>query len=254
MPTNNFKKKLGSGQTQFGLWCSFPSSFATEVVAGAGYDWLLFDTEHSPGDPITVLPQLQAAAAYPDVSALVRPASNDPVLIKRFLDIGAQTLLVPFVQTVDETELAVQASRYAPNGFRGVSALTRATRFGREKGYFDRASDDICIIVQIETQAGLDSLDAIARVDGVDAVFVGPADLAASLGYGSEQTHPDMQATIIDTLKRIRAAGKPAGVLTGDPVLQKSAVEVGVDFMGVGVDVGLLARGAEALLEKSKSL
>lgn len=129
MPTNNFKKKLGSGQTQFGLWCSFPSSFATEVVAGAGYDWLLFDTEHSPGDPITVLPQLQAAAAYPDVSALVRPASNDPVLIKRFLDIGAQTLLVPFVQTVDETELAVQASRYAPNGFRGVSALTRATRF-----------------------------------------------------------------------------------------------------------------------------
>ena len=248
MPRNAFKADLTKNRTQLGLWCTLSDSFAVEVVAGAGYDWLLLDTEHSPGDPLTVLPQLQAIAGYPSVSPVVRPAANDPVLIKRFLDIGAQTLLIPYVQDKTEAEVAVRATRYPPDGVRGVSALTRATRFGREKDYFSRATDDICVIVQIETQSALDNLEAIAAVPGVDALFIGPADLAASLGYGANQTHPEMRASVLAAIDRIKKAGKPAGLLTGDQVLQKCALEARVNFLVVGVDAGILARGSEALL------
>ena len=246
---NRFKSALSLGRRQIGLWCTLSSPFATEVVAGAGYDWLLLDTEHSPGDPLTVLPQLQVIAGYPTVSALVRPAANDAVLIKRFLDAGAQSLLIPYVQNVAEAQAAVAATRYPPHGIRGVSALTRATRFGRVKGYFDHAAEEICLIVQIETQTALDNLEAIAAVTGVDALFVGPADLAASLGYGAEQSHPEMRAKVIETITRIKSMGKPAGLLTADPVLQKMAIAAGVDFLAIGVDAGLLARGSEAALK-----
>ena len=252
MPRNLFKAALGATPCQFGLWCSLSSPFAAEVVAGAGYDWLLLDTEHSPGDPLTVLPQLQAIAGYPSVSAIVRPAANDPVLIKRFLDAGAQTLLIPYVQTAAEAESALRATRYPPEGVRGVSALTRATRFGREAGYFDRAADDLCVIVQVETQQALDDLEAIAAVDGVDALFVGPADLAASLGYGAEQAHPDMRAAVVAAITRIKAVGRPAGLLTGDAELQAMALEVGVDFLAIGVDVGILARTSERMLVQAR--
>ncbi|SFU21780.1 aldolase/citrate lyase family protein [Mesorhizobium sp. YR577] len=250
MPQNLFKAALRKGRQQFGLWCTLPSSFATEVVAGAGYDWLLLDTEHSPGDPLTVLPQLQVIAGYPSVAPVVRPAANDTVLIKRFLDAGAQTLLIPYVQTVAEAEAAVRATRYPPDGIRGVSGLTRATRFGRETGYFDHGADDLCVIVQIETQEALDNLEAIAAVPGVDALFIGPADLTASLGFGANQTHPSMQAKVIETIGRIKAAGKPAGLLTGDAILQEMALAKGTGFLAIGVDVGLLARGAETLLSQ----
>ncbi len=253
MPQNQFKRALESGKTQFGLWSTLSNSFAVEVIAGAGYDWLLLDTEHSPGDPLTVLPQLQTIAGYPSVSALVRPAANDAVLIKRFLDIGAQTLLIPYVQTREEAEYAVRATRYPPNGIRGVSALTRATRFGREKDYFATCADDICMIVQIETQEALNNLDAIAKVEGIDALFIGPADLAASLGYGANQSHADMRAVVIDTIKRIKASGKPAGLLTGDTALQRSAMNAGIDFIAIGVDAGLLARASENLLSSLQS-
>ena len=223
------------------------------MIAGAGYDWLLLDTEHSPGDPLTVLPQLQTIAGYPSVSALVRPAANDAVLIKRFLDIGAQTLLIPYVQRREEAEYAVQSTRYPPDGIRGVSALTRATRFGREKDYFNTCVDDIGVIVQIETQEALNNLDAIAKVDGIDALFIGPADLAASLGYGANQGHADMRAVVIDTINRIKALGKPAGLLTADAVLQRSAMNAGIDFIAIGVDAGLLARASETLLGSLQS-
>lgn len=223
-------------------------------MAGSGYDWLLLDTEHSPGDPLTVLPQLQVIAGYPSVAPVVRPAANDTVLIKRFLDAGAQTLLIPYVQTAAEAEAAVAATRYPPHGIRGVSAVTRATRFGRVSGYFDRAAEEICPIIQIETQTALDNLQAIAAVPGVDALFVGPADLAASLGYGAEQSHPAMRAKVIETLTRIKATGKPAGLLTGDMVLQRMAAEAGVDFLAIGVDAGLLARGSEAALKTAGEL
>lgn len=250
---NPFKAALGE-TLQLGLWCSLSSAFATEVVAGAGYDWLLLDTEHSPGDPLTVLAQLQVIAGYPTVAPLVRPAANDPVLIKRFLDAGAQSLLIPYVQSAAEAAAAVAATRYPPHGIRGVSALTRATRFGRVKDYFDQAAAEICLIVQIETQEALDHLEEIAAVPGVDALFVGPADLAASLGFGANQAHPQMRATVIETLTRIKATGKPAGLLTGDPVLQGMALAAGVDFLALGVDAGLLARQSEALLASLKPL
>lgn len=252
MPTNLFKQALDSNSCQFGLWCTLSSPFSTEAVAGAGYDWLLLDTEHSPGDPLTVLPQLQVIAGYPHVSSVVRPAANDTVLIKRFLDIGAQTLLVPYVQTATEAEAAVRATRYPPSGVRGVSAVTRATRFGREPGYFDSAERDLCVIVQIETRQGLDNLEAIAGVPGIDALFVGPADLAASLGYGADLAHPELRATVIETVGRIRAAGKPAGLLTADSALQAEALAAGVAFLAIGVDAGILARSSERTLAQIK--
>ena len=253
MPKNLFKEVLASERTQIGLWSTLSSTFALEVVAGSGFDWVLLDTEHSPGDPLTVLPQLQVIAGYP-VSAIVRPAANDVVLIKRMLDAGAQTLLIPYVQNVAEAEAAVIATRYPPHGIRGVSALTRATRFGRERDYFTKATDDICVVIQIETQSALDNLEAIAAVDGVDALFVGPADLAASLGFGADQGHPDMRAKVIETIMRIKATGKPAGLLTGDVVLQRMAIESGIDFLAVGVDAGILARQSEALLKATQEM
>lgn len=248
MIVNPFKAALRQGRRQIGLWCTLSSAFATEVVAGSGYDWLLLDTEHSPGDPLTVLPQLQVIAGYPSVAPLVRPAANDTVLIKRLLDAGAQSLLIPYVNTVAEAEAAVRATRYPPHGIRGVSALTRATRFGRVPGYFDKAAEEICLIVQIETQEALDNLEAIAAVPGVDALFIGPADLAASLGFGANQSHPDMRAQVIAAITRIKAAGKPAGLLTADATLQQQALAAGVDFLAIGVDAGILARASEAAL------
>ncbi|WP_158818209.1 4-hydroxy-2-oxoheptanedioate aldolase [Methylocapsa sp. S129] len=246
IPTNRFRQALLEGRSQIGLWCSLPSAYAAEVVAGSGFDWLLLDTEHSPSDVIMVLAQLQAISAY-DVSAIVRPASNDTVLIKRYLDIGAQTLLIPFVQSAEEAASAVAAMRYAPEGVRGVAALTRATRFGRVEGYAKRAAEELCLLVQVETQQALDALEAIAAVEGVDGIFIGPGDLAASLGYAGAPDHPKVVAAIEDAVRRVRAAGKPAGILTGDLAFARRCIELGTSFTAVGADVGVLARGTEKL-------
>jgi 4-hydroxy-2-oxoheptanedioate aldolase len=252
LPENRFKRALAAGRQQIGLWCSLPSAFAAEIVAGSGFDWLMFDTEHSPSDVDTVLSQLQAVAAY-DVAAVVRPASNDTVLIKRYLDIGAQTLLIPYVQSADEARNAVAATRYPPQGVRGVSGLTRATRFGRVPGYARRAGEELCLLVQIETQAALDALEAIAGADGVDGVFVGPADLAASLGYPGEQSNPAVKAAVEDAIRRIRACGKPAGILTPDAAFAQRCIELGTTFTAVGIDIGILARGTEALARQFRA-
>jgi 4-hydroxy-2-oxoheptanedioate aldolase len=252
LPENSFKRALAARQQQIGLWCSLPGPYVAEAVAGSGFDWLLFDTEHSPGDPLTVMGQLQAVAPY-NVSAVVRPASNDTVLIKRFLDIGAQTLLIPYVQSADEARAAVAAMRYPPEGVRGVSGVTRATRFGRVEGYQKRASQELCLLVQIETQQALDALEAIAGVDGVDGVFIGPADLAASLGYPGEYTNPAVIATIESAIRRITATGKPAGILTPDNTFAKHCMELGTLFTAVGVDAALLARGTETLARQFKA-
>jgi len=247
LPTNRFKQRLRSGENQIGLWCGLPGCYAAEIVAPAGFDWLLFDTEHSPSDVLTVLPQLQAVAAY-SVSPVVRPAFNDPVLIKRFLDIGVQTLLIPYVQNAGEAADAVAATRYPPDGIRGVSALTRATRFGRVKEYARTAHEEICVLVQVETREALDELEAISLVDGVDGVFIGPADLAASLGHPGEPSHPEVIDAIENAIARLKAIGKPAGILTGDERFAKRCIELGTSFTAVGVDVGILARGSEALV------
>lgn len=251
LPENRFKRALRDGRQQIGLWCSLPGSYAAEVVAGSGYDWLLFDTEHSPGDPLTVLAQLQAVAPY-EVSVVVRPASNDAVLIKRFLDFGAQTLLIPYVQSADEARSAVAAIRYAPDGIRGVSGLTRATRFGRIASYGKLATEELCLLVQVETREALGQIEQIAAVDGIDGIFIGPADLAASFGQVGNPGHPHVVAAVEDAIGRIRAAGKPAGILTPDTVFAKRCIEIGTLFTAVAIDAGILARGTEAVARQFK--
>lgn len=243
---NIFKRALLERRQQIGLWCTLSSAFATEVVAESGFHWLLLDTEHSPGDVLTVLTQLQALSGQA-VAPVVRPASNDTVLIKRYLDIGAQSLLIPYVQNADDATRAVAAVRYPPDGVRGVSALTRATHFGRIESYAKRAGEEICLIVQVETQQALNNIEAIAAVDGVDAIFVGPGDLAASLGHIADLKHPDVQDAVENAIRRITACGKPAGILTGDKELAGHYIDLGTIFTAVGVDVGIFARATEAL-------
>jgi 4-hydroxy-2-oxoheptanedioate aldolase len=251
LPSNAFKRALAARTPQIGFWCSLPGGYGTELLAGAGFDWLLLDTEHAPADPVTVLADLQAAAPYP-VSCVVRPAWNDPVLVKRFLDVGAQTLLVPYVQSAAEAEAAVRAMRYPPRGARGVSGTSRANRFGRVAAYAERVEEELCLLVQVETRAALDALEEIAAVDGVDGVFVGPADLAASLGRVGQPMHPEVVPVIEATLARIARAGKPAGILTPDCAFARRCLELGATFVAVGIDAVLLARGAEALAREFK--
>lgn len=251
LPVNAFKHAIAAGTRQVGLWCTLSNGYAAEVVAGSGFDWLLFDTEHSPNEIDTVLGQLQAVAAYP-VSPVVRPAWNDPVLIKRYLDIGAQTLLVPFVQDRVEAERAVAAVRYPPHGIRGVGGTSRATGFGRVKDYATCAGTEICLLVQAETRTALDNLESIAAVDGVDGIFIGPSDLAASIGHLGHAGHPEVVALVCDAIVRIRKAGKAPGVLTSDPALVARYNAAGALFIAVGVDMGLLARESEKLAARCK--
>lgn len=249
IPENTFKAALARGHAQIGLWLGLANPYAAEVVAGAGFDWLLIDGEHAPNTVPTILAQLQAIAAYPS-HPVVRVPWNDAVAVKQVLDLGAQTLLVPMVQSADEARAAVAATRYPPHGVRGVgSALARASRWNRVDDYLRRANERIAVLVQVETRAGLDAIDAIARVDGVDGVFIGPADLAADLGHLGEPAHPDVQAAID---RAIAAAGKAAGILSADPAAARRYLEAGATFVAVGVDTTLLARGAERLAAQFK--
>ncbi len=253
LPQNAFKRALAEGRRQIGLWCTLPDAYAAEALAGCGFDWLLLDTEHSPGDLRTVLSQLQAIAAY-EVAAVVRPASNDIVLIKRLLDVGAQSLLIPYVQSAEEARRAVAAMRYPPQGVRGVSSLTRATRFGRVRDYATQADRELCLLVQVETAEALAQLESIASVEGVDGVFIGPADLAASLGHVGEPGHPVVVAAVEDAIRRLRALRKPAGILTLDAAFARRCIELGTTFTAVGVDVALLAREADHLVRQFRAL
>jgi 4-hydroxy-2-oxoheptanedioate aldolase len=218
-----------------------------EMLAGAGFDWIVIDTEHSPTDVPDVLPALQAMSAYPQVSPVVRPAANDPVLIKRLLDFGAQTLLLPYIQSREEAEAAVRAIRYAPRGIRGMAGLTRAGRYGAVEDYAKIADREICLILQAETAEALDRLEDIASVDGVDGVFIGPADLAASMGHPGELGHPEVTAAIEDAIARLRAIGMPAGILSVNPEVAQKWIGLGTTFTAVGIDLGVLRDGALAL-------
>jgi 4-hydroxy-2-oxoheptanedioate aldolase len=252
LPKNSFKHALKANKLQIGLWSSLSSHYAVELVAGSGFDWILLDTEHSPNDLESVLQQLQATAPYP-THPVVRVPWNDMVTIKRYLDIGAQSLLIPYVQNAEEAKAAVAYTRYPPAGVRGVAGATRATRFGRVKDYAKRAHEEICVLVQVETQTALDSLEKIAAVDGVDGVFIGPADLHASLGYAGETNNPKVMPVIDDAIRRIRKAGKAPGILTGVEADAKRWIECGGLFVAVGADTGVLARGSEALAAKFKA-
>ena len=252
LPPNHFKRALKAGKPQIGLWCSLCSNYALEVVAGSGFDWLLIDTEHSPNDLQEVMLQLQATLGSAS-HAVVRPAWNDMVLIKRYLDVGAQSLLIPYVQNEEEARQAVAYTRYPPAGVRGVAGTTRATRFGRVKDYARRAHEELCLLVQIETQTGLDYLEKIAAVEGVDGMFIGPADLHASLGYPGETANPKVKPVIDEAIRRIRRAGKAPGILTAVEADARHWLETGAQFVAVGADIGILARETEKLAAKFKS-
>ncbi len=246
LPVNRFKRAILAGQHQLGLWVSLANSYSAEIVARSGFDWLVLDTEHSPNDVGSVLGQLQATAPFP-VSSIVRPSWNDPVQQKRYLDIGAQTLLIPYVQNEEEAAQAVAGMRYPPRGMRGVGGTMRASAFGRLADYAQTCEDELCLLVQIETQEGLDNLEKIASVDGVDGIFIGPADLSASLGHLGDLKHPEVQRVIEDAIRRIQACGKAPGILTFDEALARRYIELGSLFTAVGMDVAVLARETEKL-------
>jgi len=254
---NHFKRALRVGQPQIGLWLSLADPYSAEMLAGCGFDWLLVDGEHAPNDLRHLLASLRAidsARAHAAVAtevphAVVRPAIGDAALIKQVLEVGAQTLLVPIVETAEQAARLVAAMRYPPHGIRGVgSSAARSSRWGAVENYAHVADDGMCLLVQAETVTAMENLEAIAAVEGVDGVFFGPADLSASMGLLGQPTHPRVKAAIEDGIRRVRAAGKAPGVLTVDPVLALGAL-----FVAVGVDASLLTRAARELATSFKS-
>lgn len=244
---NAFKQALCRHHTQIGLWVGLGDPYATEVVATAGFDWLLIDGEHAPNDVRSVLAQLQAAAAYRS-HPVVRPVVADAALIKQYLDVGAQSLLVPMIDTAEQAAAVVQATRYPPRGIRGVgSAVARASRWNGISGYVNQADEQICVLVQAETTTAMANLEAIAEVEGVNGVFFGPADLAASMGYLGEPSAPPVQQALLDGIARVRACGKAAGILTSDRKFAQACIDAGATFVAVGVDTTLLAQSARSL-------
>lgn len=249
MIINRFKAALRAGQPQLGIWSSLCSPLAAEALAQSQFDWVLFDAEHSPVEMSGLLPLLQAAGNG-SASAAVRPPWNDTVLIKRVLDIGAQTLLIPFVQNATEAAQAVAATRYPPTGVRGVAGATRASSYGRNPDYLAKAAEQICTLVQVETAAALDEIDAIAAVDGVDGVFIGPSDLSASMGFLGKPNAPQMQQAIRDAASKIRAAGKAPGILATSATDARRYLDWGYQFVACNVDLLILVRGVDALFQE----
>jgi 4-hydroxy-2-oxoheptanedioate aldolase len=237
---NQFKQALARGQRQVGLWCALASPVATEIAAGAGFDWIVIDGEHGPNDITTLLPQLQAMYGG-TAEPVFRIPWNEPVIIKRALDVGARSLLIPWVQNADEARRAVASTRYPPTGIRGVARAIRANDYGRTQDYHRNAHLDTCVLVQLETKAALGEIEAVAAVEGVDGIFIGPSDVSASLGHLGDPKHPEAQAAIKDAVKRIRAAGKSAGFLTGNADEAEAMFEMGFNFTAVGNDVSILS-------------
>lgn len=253
-PKNIFKQALSRARPQFGLWAAFADPYVTEAIASVGFDWLLIDNEHAPNDLRSTLSQLQAVAPYRS-HPVVRPVKSDIAIIKQLLDIGAQTLLLPMIDTAEQAREAVAATRYPPHGNRGVgSALARASRWNGISAYLDHASDEICVLVQVETVAGLGNLTAIASVDGVDGVFFGPADLSASMGLLGRPGADLVRAAICDGIETVVRSGKSAGVLAPDEKYAQEYVAAGATFVAVGTDVGLLSSAATKLLATYKGV
>ena len=251
LPKNNFKAALTAGELQIGLWSNLCSNVVAEVIGDSGFDWIVLNAEHTPNELPNLVSQMQAMATG-TATAVVRPPWNDPVLIKRILDAGAQTLLIPFVQNADEAKAAVAATRYPPHGIRGVTGSGRAARYGRVKDYLHTAPDEIGIIVQIETGLGLQEIENIAAVDGVDGVFIGPSDLSASLGHLGNPAHEEVQAALKTAVEKLTAMGKPAGILGFNPVDAERYIEWGYQFVAVGSDLSVLAKGTMALADRFK--
>jgi 4-hydroxy-2-oxoheptanedioate aldolase len=254
LPRNRFKRAILEGRKQIGLWVALADAGCAELCAGAGFDWLLLDAEHGPNDLRTLLAQLQAVAPY-DGHPIVRPRVGDVHLIKQILEIGAQTLLIPMVETAEQAASLVAAMQYPPAGIRGVGAvLGRSSRWMRIPGYLKQAGDEMCLLVQIETLRGLANLKEIAAVPGVDGLFIGPADLSAAMGHLGEMTHPEVLAAIERAIVDIRACGKAAGVLMGDEALVRRYLELGCTFIAVGADAVLLSQAVDKVAAKFLAL
>lgn len=253
IPQNSFRDALQAGRAQIGLWVGLANANAAEALANTGFDWLLLDGEHAPNDPRSVLDQLRAVAPYA-VHPVVRPVQGDVALVKQYLDVGAQTLLVPMIDTADQAALMVRAMRYAPEGIRGMgAALARASRWNQVDDYLNQANAQMCLLVQAETVEAMSNLAAIAAVEGVDGVFFGPADLSASMGFRGQPTHPEVQRAIFDGIAAVRAAGKAPGILATDPDLARQYLDAGALFVAVGLDTSLLVNAARALAQRFKS-
>ncbi len=252
MQTNTFLKAIKARQPQVGLWVSLCSNYAADIVATAGYDWALLDMEHSPNEVGLLMSQMQALQSG-NSAPVARPMWNDSVLVKRLMDVGAQSLLFPMIQSPEEAKMAVSATRYPPQGIRGVSGTTRANHFGRVSDYFDKVHDEVCVIVQIETMHALNQVEAIASVDGVDGVFFGPADLSADMGKLGQTSDAQLWEHITNAAKQVEAVGKPAGTLVLDAGKASRLLNDGFTFVACGSDLALLARGADKLLADVKA-
>lgn len=247
LPKNRFKAALKDGRHQLGFWNTISGPIVPEALAAIGFDWIVVDTEHTTTEAFQVHSSLQAIAAYPEVSAVVRPVSNDPAYIKRYLDMGAQTLMIPYVNSADEAHAAVNAMRYPPHGIRGMAGGTRASGFGLIKDYMTRAEEELCLIIQVETIEALSQLEEIATVDGVDAIFIGPADLSGSMGHPGNQAHPDVVAAIEDAFTRLKKIGVPSGILTLNEDFAKRLGTLGAGFTAIGTDISSMMRDVRAL-------
>jgi len=250
---NPFKRGLLKGEVQIGLWLSSTSSYIAEIAATSNYDWLLIDGEHAPNSIQDLYHQLQAIAPY-NSQPVIRPVEGSRSNIKQILDIGARTLLIPMVDTAEQAKEVVSATRYPPVGSRGVGAsVARAARWGRIENYMAQANDELCLLIQVESRTAIENLDAILDVEGIDGVFIGPADLSASLGYPDDASNPVVQAEIEKCIRRIRKAGKAAGFLAVDPAMAKKCIEWGANFVAVGVDTMLYTNALDERLSLFKS-
>jgi len=249
---NSFKRDLLAGKKLIGCWSSLSNAITTEVLGVAGFDWILLDGEHSPNDMSTYIPQLMALKDSPS-APVVRPASNNPVEMKRMLDAGFYNFLVPFVESVEEANMAVAATRYPPQGMRGVSVSQRSNRYGTVADYFKGANEQMCVMVQIESVAGVAAARAIAELEGVDCLFVGPSDLAAGLGHLGNANHPDVQATIAAVFADAKAAGKPSGILAPVEADARRYMAMGATFVAVGSDLGVFRSATQALHDRYRN-
>ncbi len=250
LPVNHFKHSLKSGKASYGLWMGLPDTICAEICAGAGFEWLLIDAEHAPFSVRGVHDHLQAIAPY-QIPAIVRPAEGRTALLKQLLDVGAQSFLVPMVDTAAQAEQLAQDVRYPPEGIRGLgTSMARGARWNRVEGYLQKANEEICLIVQVESVTALENLEQIVAVDGIDGVFIGPSDLSASMGHIGNPGHPEVVEAIERAFEIILAAGKAVGILAVDEALAKRYVEKGANFVGVGVDAALLANATTQLANK----
>ncbi len=249
---NKFKEAIHSGQKQYGIWNGIPHSYAAEILAGAGFDWVLIDAEHGPFDINQIIIQLQAMSRY-DVTPILRIPGADQVYMKTLMDAGVQSFIVPMIESAEQAQYIVEAVLYPPYGKRGVgTALARAAQWNRVNDYFLKANGEMCVIAQIESVAGVEALDDILKVEGIDVVFLGPADLAASMGLIGQPGHKDVVSAVDSCLKKIKESGKVAGILTSSKTLIKDYSDKGAQMIGVGLDTILLANATKELAEYYK--